>query len=319
MTNSTNIIDGKAVAARALDKIAERVRSQQLRPGLGVILVGDDPASKVYVGRKLATCAQLGFVSLETRLAADCSQQQLQQAIETYNQDPSVHGILLQLPIPKHLDKLAAVESISPAKDVDGLTSASFGKLFLSIPAYVPCTPLGCMVLLQSTGIELQGKSALVIGRSDIVGKPIAKLLLDADCTPTIAHSRSANLPELCRAADIVVAAIGRSRAIKGEWLKQGAIVIDVGINRGDDNKLSGDVDFPSAQARAAAITPVPGGVGPMTIAMLMYNTLCAADPTLTPGSHSAHQFFSLGAPTCSRHGGELCSPPKKHTLNRNQ
>ena len=285
------IIDGKAVSASALQLIAEHTQQTKLQPGLGVILVGDDAASQVYVGRKLAACQQLGFNSKEIRLPEDTSQQQLHAAISDFNNDASIHGVLLQLPLPAQLDKRAAVESIAAEKDVDALGSRSFGKLFLSIPGFVPCTPLGCLLLLRVYGIELAGQSALVIGRSDIVGKPVGKLLLDQHCTVTTAHSRSANLPELCARADIVIAAVGRANFVKGEWIKPGAVVIDVGINR-VDGKLIGDAEFASASARAAAITPVPGGVGPMTIAMLMFNTLCAADAKLTPGAAAAYDFF---------------------------
>ena len=296
MQTTTKIIDGFGIARRARALIAQACSGSSPQPGLGVILVGDDPASEVYVRNKLKACQEVGFHSAEIRLPASASQQQLHAAIEQFNQDDAIHGFLLQLPLPAHLDKRAALELIAPGKDVDGLGSRSFGKLFLGLPGFVPCTPLGSMLLLYSCRLELKAKSALVIGRSDIVGKPIAKLLLDSNCTPTLAHSASRDLPGLCAQADIVVAAVGQPRAISGAWLRPGSVVIDVGINRVGD-KLVGDVDYDGAVGRVGAITPVPRGVGPMTIAMLLYNTYTASNAQAPLGAAPAYEFFaSVGA-----------------------
>lgn len=277
------LIDGAAVAKRLRQEMGEQIRAQNLKPGLAVVLVGEDPASQVYVRNKSRAAEEVGMVSWTHRMEADTTQAQLTEMIAELNKDPAVHGILLQLPLPKHLDSQAIISIIDPAKDVDGLHPVNAGRLAQGLPAFVPCTPQGCMILIREACQDLAGKKALVLGRSILVGKPVAQLLLGADCTVTVAHSRTLSLPDECRAADILVAAIGRPNFVKGDWIKPGAIVIDVGINRINDpanpgkTKLVGDVDFAEASQRASAITPVPGGVGPMTIACLLKNTLWAA------------------------------------------
>jgi methylenetetrahydrofolate dehydrogenase (NADP+) / methenyltetrahydrofolate cyclohydrolase len=276
------IIDGKAFAESLRAAIAAEVAALAFTPGLAVVLVGDDPASKVYVQNKARQTVQVGMCSFEHRLSGDTSQADLLALVETLNADPEVHGILVQLPLPKHLDADAVIAAISPAKDVDGLTVINAGRLAAGLPGLVPCTPLGCLLLLQDRLGDLTGLNAVVVGRSNLVGKPIAQLLLQQNCTVTIAHSKTRNLPELCRTADILIAAVGRPEMIKGEWIKPGAAVIDVGINRvpgaePGKTKLVGDVAFATAEKNAGLITPVPGGVGPMTIACLLRNTLTAA------------------------------------------
>lgn len=271
------IIDGKAVSAALRAEIADAVKAMARAPGLAVILVGDDPASAVYVGSKIKACAGAGIKSFETRLPSNATQQDVERAIEAYNADPSVHGILLQLPVPKHLDAQALIERIDPAKDVDGLTTRNMGRLMAGLDSLVPCTPQGTLRLIQTVCKDLAGLHALVIGRSLLFGKPMGQLLLAQDCTVTQAHSKTRDLPDLCRQADILIAAVGRPNMVKGEWVKPGAIVMDVGINRLPDGSLTGDVDFPAAVRIAGAITPVPGGVGPMTIACLLANTVKAA------------------------------------------
>jgi methylenetetrahydrofolate dehydrogenase (NADP+) / methenyltetrahydrofolate cyclohydrolase len=273
--NNGQIIDGKAFAFALREKVKAHVAQLSQKPGLAVVIVGEDAASKVYVAAKEKACIEVGMASYGYKLPQETSEADLLTLVEKLNQDPRVHGILVQLPLPKHIDEAKIIESISPAKDVDGFHAINQGKLMSGAKGLVPCTPLGCLLLLKSIHKDLSGLHALVIGRSNIVGKPMAMLLLNESCTVTIAHSRTRNLPELCRQADIVVAAVGRPRLVQGAWLKQGATVIDVGINR-VEGKLVGDVDFASAQAQAAHITPVPGGVGPMTIACLMANTLTA-------------------------------------------
>jgi methylenetetrahydrofolate dehydrogenase (NADP+)/methenyltetrahydrofolate cyclohydrolase len=277
----TRIIDGKAFAAKLLTEIAAEVAGLAYKPGLAVVLVGDDPASQVYVRNKAKQTVQVGMNSFEHRLAADTPQPELLALVQKLNADPAVHGILVQLPLPAHLDASAVVDAIDPDKDVDGLHIINAGRLAAGLPGLVPCTPLGCILLLQDVLPSLAGLNAVVAGRSNLVGKPIAQLLLQQNCTVTIAHSRTRDLPDICRRADILIAAIGRPELIKGDWIKPGATVIDVGINRitteEGKSRLVGDVDFAGAQGIAGLITPVPGGVGPMTIACLLRNTLTAA------------------------------------------
>ncbi len=250
------------------------------QPGLAVVLVGDDPASKVYVANKARTTVQVGMRSWEHRLPAATSQAELVGLVNALNADPAVHGILVQLPLPGHLDADAVIAAIDPGKDVDGLTIGNAGRLAAGLPGLVPCTPLGCLLLLRDKAPAMAGLHAVVLGRSNLVGKPIAQLLLRENCTVTIAHSKTRDLPALCRTADILVAAVGRPEMVRGDWVKPGAIVIDVGINRvpsGEKTRLVGDVAFAEVAEVAGMITPVPGGVGPMTIACLLRNTLTAA------------------------------------------
>ncbi|MTI42987.1 methylenetetrahydrofolate dehydrogenase (NADP+)/methenyltetrahydrofolate cyclohydrolase [Roseibium hamelinense] len=285
------IIDGKAVAASVRDEISSRAAglldAQGIRPGLAVVLVGEDPASQVYVRNKDRTAEACGFNSIKHTLDAATPEADVLALVETLNNDPAVHGILVQLPLPKHIDESKVLRLIKPEKDVDGFHPVNVGLLTTGERdhALVPCTPAGSLVLLKRTlGDTLSGQNAVVVGRSNIVGKPMASLLLQESCTVTVAHSRTRDLPDVVRAADIVVAAVGRPEMIRGDWIKPGATVIDVGINRvpapdlGEGkNRLIGDVAFDEAVQHAGAITPVPGGVGPMTIAMLMANTLTAA------------------------------------------
>ncbi len=284
---TATIIDGKAFAARLRLRIADLAAaftaSAGRKAGLAVVLVGEDPASQVYVRSKGKQTVEAGMASFEHKLPEATTQAELLALVDRLNADPLVDGILVQLPLPKHLDEQAVVERISPDKDVDGLTPISTGRLALGLPGLVPCTPLGSLMLLKDVLGDLSGKDAVVIGRSILVGKPMAQLLLAESCTVTIAHSRTRDLPDVVRRADIVVAAVGRSEMVKASWLKRGAVVIDVGINRlppadgAAKGKLVGDVAFAEASAVASAITPVPGGVGPMTIAVLLRNTLVAA------------------------------------------
>ena len=281
------VIDGKAFAATLRAKVAEFAASFEhsagRKAGLAVVLVGDDPASRVYVAAKGKATLECGMASFEHRLPDDTTQEALLGLVGQLNADPAVDGILVQLPLPQQLDEQLVVEAINPAKDVDGLTPVSTGRLALGLPGLVPCTPLGSLMLLRDRLGSLSGLNAVVIGRSILVGKPMAQLLLAESCTVTIAHSRTQDLPGVVRRADIVVAAVGRPELVKGAWLKPGATVIDVGINRlppaeGDTKgRLVGDVDFAEALEVAGAVTPVPGGVGPMTIAVLLRNTLVAA------------------------------------------
>ena len=280
---AATIIDGKAFAATVRGKVAAQVARLKadhgLTPGLAVVLVGEDPASQVYVKNKGIQTREAGMASFEHRLDAATDQAVLMALIDRLNADPAVHGILVQLPLPKGLDEEAVLNAIDPAKDVDGFHISNVGLLATGQKAMVPCTPLGCLMMLRDHLGSLSGLNAVVVGRSNIVGKPMAQLLLRDSCTVTIAHSRTKDLPEVCRRADILVAAVGRAQMIPGDWVKPGATVIDVGINRipaGDKTRLVGDVDFDSAAAVAGAITPVPGGVGPMTIACLLANTLTA-------------------------------------------
>lgn len=281
---TAKIIDGKAFAARVREKVATHVTRLKdehgLTPGLAVVLVGEDPASQVYVRSKGKATTAAGMKSVEHRLDADTSEDQLLALIGDLNADPTIHGILVQLPLPRHLNADLVINTIDPAKDVDGFHISNVGLLGTGQKAMVPCTPLGCLMMLRDHLGSLSGLEAVVIGRSNIVGKPMAQLLLGDSCTVTIAHSRTRDLPGVARRADILVAAVGRAGMVKGDWIKPGATVIDVGINRVDagdgKTKLVGDVDFASASAVAGAITPVPGGVGPMTIACLLANTVTA-------------------------------------------
>ena len=278
-------IDGKVFAAKLQAEVAADtqafVAAHGVQPGLTVVLVGNDPASEVYVRNKGIQATAAGFRSEEIRLPAETDQATLMATIERLNHDPAVHGILVQLPLPAHLDSDAVLNAIDPDKDVDGFHPVNVGRLWTGNPVSIPCTPLGCLLLLKEELGDLRGKQALVIGRSNIVGKPMAALLLGADATVTVAHSRTADLPALCREADIVIAAVGRPEMVKGSWLKAGAIVLDVGINRiadGEKTRLVGDVDYADCESIAGAITPVPGGIGPLTIACLLKNTLACAE-----------------------------------------
>ena len=281
---TAKLLDGKAFAKTIRDKVAEhvtRIKNEVgLTPGLAVVLVGEDPASQVYVRSKGKQTVEAGMNSFEHKLEADTSEEELLGVIDTLNKDPAVHGILVQLPLPKHLNEDLVINAIDPAKDVDGFHIANVGLLSTGQKSMVPCTPLGCLMLLRDHHGSLSGLNAVVIGRSNIVGKLIASLLLADSCTVTIAHSRTKNLAEVVKSADIVVAAVGRAEMVQGDWIKEGATVIDVGINRIDKpeggTRLVGDVDFESCSRVAGAITPVPGGVGPMTIACLLANTVTA-------------------------------------------
>jgi len=284
---SAQVIDGKAFAAKVRGQVADGVSKlksdHDLVPGLAVVLVGEDPASQVYVRSKGKMTTEVGMKSVEHRLDDDTSEADLLAIIKSLNEDPSIHGILVQLPLPKHLNEDLVINSIDPAKDVDGFHISNVGLLGTGQKSMVPCTPLGCLMMLRDHHGSLSGMDAVVIGRSNIVGKPMAQLLLGDSCTVTIAHSRTKDLPDVVRRADIVVAAVGRPEMVPGDWIKPGATVIDVGINRLDapekgegKTRLVGDVHYESAASVAGAITPVPGGVGPMTIACLLANTLTA-------------------------------------------
>jgi methylenetetrahydrofolate dehydrogenase (NADP+) / methenyltetrahydrofolate cyclohydrolase len=277
---AAEIIDGKAIAqlvrAEVAAEVDEWVRAGNPRPGLATVLVGEDPASAVYVGGKQRASAEVGIEGFDHRLPADASHEQVERLLRELNEDPAVSGILLQLPTPPQVDGPALTEVIDPAKDVDGLTPISAGLLAKGRPGLRPCTPQGVMELLRRHDVELEGAEAVVVGRSDLVGKPLAALLLAANATVTTGHSRTRDLGEVCRRADVLVAAVGKPALVQGDWVKEGAVVIDVGTNRTDAG-LTGDVDFAAAGKRARLITPVPGGVGPMTIAMLLRNTLQAA------------------------------------------
>lgn len=280
----SNLIDGKAFAQNLRQTITEQTaaleKQHQIRPGLAVILVGEDPASQVYVRNKEKFAIECGFKSETFRLPAETTQEALLKLIDDLNNDATIHGILVQLPLPKHLHEEEVLNAISPLKDVDGFHPVNIGQLSIGKPYLIPCTPLGSLLLLQDKlGKDLSGKHAVIVGRSNIVGKPMMQLLLSQNCTVTIAHSRTKDVASLCREADIVVAAVGVPKLVKGDWIKKGAAVIDVGINRIEEDgktRLVGDVDFDEAVKNAAYITPVPGGVGPMTIACLLRNTLTA-------------------------------------------
>lgn len=281
---SAAIIDGKKLAAAVKAEAAaevQQLKEQGVVPCLAVLLVGEDPASQVYVRGKANDCAECGIESRVIRLDAATTQEELLAQIEALAADDAVHGILVQLPLPAHIDEAAVIAAIPPEKDVDGFTPVNAGRLLTGEPCFAPCTPAGCLRMIRSTGIDITGKRAVVVGRSNIVGKPAALLLLAENATVTVCHSRTQNLADICRDADILVAAVGRQGFITGDMIKPGAVVIDVGINRGADGKLHGDVDFAAASEKAAFITPVPGGVGLMTRAMLMKNTVAAARASL--------------------------------------
>ncbi|KNZ31642.1 MAG: 5,10-methylene-tetrahydrofolate cyclohydrolase [Methylibium sp. NZG] len=278
---AAQLIDGTALSKRIRSDVAQRAAAltgRGVRPGLAVVLVGDDPASQVYVRNKVRACEEAGLYSVFEKYDADLSEAQLLARIEALNHDASIHGILVQMPLPRHIDAHKVIEAIATTKDVDGYSALSAGELMAGLPGFRPCTPYGCMKLIESTGIDLRGKHAVVIGRSNTVGKPMALLLLQAHATVTVCHSATTDLGLHTRQADVVVAAVGRRNTLRADMVKPGAIVIDVGINRNEEGKLCGDVDFPAVREVAAAITPVPGGVGPMTIAMLLVNTVEAAE-----------------------------------------
>ncbi len=274
------LIDGKQLAQKRREEVklaVEELKTKGIVPGLAVILVGEDPASQVYVRNKEKACHEVGFYSEVHRLPADTTQEDLLQLIDRLNNDDKIHGLLVQLPVPKHIDEKAVIHAISPRKDVDGFLPENLGSLLIGEPAFEPCTPKGCIDLIKETGIDIAGKKAVVVGRSNIVGKPVAMMLLREHATVTICHSKTKNLKEELLAADIVVAAIGKANFITGDMIKDGAVVIDVGINRLENGKMAGDVDRASLEDRDCWLTPVPGGVGPMTITMLMKNTLESA------------------------------------------
>lgn len=274
------IIDGKAVSAKLRQEMKGEVAALQAKgiaPGLAVVLVGEDPASQVYVRNKIRACEELGIRSQDHRLPADTTQERLLELIGELNNDPAVHGILVQLPLPKQISDQAVIAAIDPKKDVDAFHPQNVGKIVQGNYDFLPCTPAGVMALLRSTGVPVAGKECVVIGRSNIVGKPMAMLMLHQNATVTICHSRTRDLAEVCRRADILIVAIGKARFVTAGMVKEGAVVIDVGMDRDENGKLCGDVDFAGVEPKAGYITPVPGGVGPMTITMLMQNTITAA------------------------------------------
>lgn len=275
------MIDGKKLArsieAEIAQNIAQLKKETGIVPGLAAVLVGDHEASKIYVRNKEAACQKVGMYAEQHRLPAETTMDALLRFIGELNRNPHIHGILIQLPLPSSIDTEKVLQAVAPEKDIDGFHPINMGNLLIGHPTFVPCTPLGIMRILESIGCSPEGKEAVVLGRSNIVGKPAALLLMQRHATVTICHSKTPNLPEKVRRADLVVAAIGRAQAVKGDWIKKGAVVIDVGINRLSDGRLTGDVDFEEARKNASFITPVPGGVGPMTIAMLLSNTLQAA------------------------------------------
>ncbi len=275
-----NIIDGKIVSANVKQQVKlenQKLMDMGITTGLAVVIVGDDPASRVYVNNKKKACEVVGFKSFEYALPQETTQSQLLELVQALNQDDNINGILVQLPLPKHIDETAIINAISPDKDVDAFHPINVGKIMVGDYAFLPCTPAGVMELIKSTGVDLTGKDCVVIGRSNIVGKPMAMLLLHSNGTVTICHSKTKDLKSICLNADVIVASVGRPNFVTADMVKQGAIVIDVGINRMADGKLCGDVDFAEVSKKAGYITPVPGGVGPMTIAMLMKNTLTAS------------------------------------------
>jgi methylenetetrahydrofolate dehydrogenase (NADP+)/methenyltetrahydrofolate cyclohydrolase len=277
---AATILDGKAVAARVRGDVAAQaaaLRAEGIEPGLAVVLVGDDPASQIYVRNKTTACAQAGIRTFDHRLPASTPEAELLALIAALNADPAVDGILVQLPLPAGIDARRVLFAVDPRKDVDGIHPENVGRLLIGAPRFVACTPFGIMKLIDEAKLRLAGADAVVVGRSNMVGKPMAALLLNANATVTLCHSQTRDLAGVVGRSDLVVAAVGRAEMIRGEWIKPGAVVIDVGINRGADGKLRGDVEYAGASARASAITPVPGGVGPMTIAMLLANTVTAA------------------------------------------
>ena len=281
---TAQLIDGNALSRQLRTQVSERVaalKAQGLTPGLAVVLVGDNPASQVYVRNKVKACEDTGMHSVLEKYDASLTEAELLARVEALNNDPTIHGILVQLPLPAHIDAHKVIEAISPAKDVDGFHVASAGALMVGQPGFWPCTPYGCMKMLESIGYDLRGKHAVVIGRSNIVGKPMAMMLLQQDATVTVCHSRTADLKAQTLQADVIVAAVGKRNVLTADMVKPGAVVLDVGMNRNDDGKLCGDVDFDGVKAVADYITPVPGGVGPMTITMLMVNTLESAERSL--------------------------------------
>lgn len=278
---TAQLIDGNALSRQLLAEVAQRAAALTARghtPGLAVILVGEDPASQVYVGKKVQACQERGLHSVLERYPADLPEAELLARIAALNADPKIHGILVQMPLPKHIDPHKVIEAIATTKDVDGFSVLSAGELMAGLPGFRPCTPYGCMKLIESTGIDLRGKHAVVIGRSNTVGKPMALLLLQANATVTVCHSATPDLAHHTRQADVVVVAVGRRNTLTADMVKPGAIVIDVGMNRNEQNKLAGDVDFAGVREIAGHITPVPGGVGPMTVTMLMVNTVESAE-----------------------------------------
>jgi methylenetetrahydrofolate dehydrogenase (NADP+)/methenyltetrahydrofolate cyclohydrolase len=278
---TAQLIDGNALSKTVRAEVAHRtaaLKARGIQPALSIILVGEDPASQVYTRHKVNDSAETGLAATLERYPATMSQDELLARIRTLNADPKVHGILVQLPLPAHMDAKQVIETIAPAKDVDGFHIASAGALMVGQPGFWPCTPYGCMKMLESIGYDLRGKHAVVIGRSNIVGKPMALMLLQKDATVTVAHSRTQNLKALTLQADVIVAAVGKRNVLTADMVKPGAVVLDVGMNRNDEGKLCGDVDFEGVQQVASHITPVPGGVGPMTITMLLVNTLEAAE-----------------------------------------
>ena len=283
---TAQLIDGNVLSRQLRTQVAERAAALKARgvtPGLAVILVGDNPASQVYVRNKVKACTDCGMHSVLEKYGADMTEAALLARVQALNADAGIHGILVQLPLPSHIDAQKVIEAISPAKDVDGFHIASAGALMTGLPGFWPCTPYGCMKILESIGCHLRGKHAVVIGRSNIVGKPMALMLLAQDATVTVCHSRTSNLKEHTLQADVIVAAVGRRGLLTADMVKPGAVVLDVGMNRNDEGRLCGDVDFDGVKEVAGFITPVPGGVGPMTIAMLLVNTLQAAERTAGP------------------------------------
>jgi methylenetetrahydrofolate dehydrogenase (NADP+) / methenyltetrahydrofolate cyclohydrolase len=274
------IIDGKKISAAIREELKREVvklKEKNITPGLAVVIVGDDPASRVYVNMKKKACAALDIYSVEHTLDKDICQQTLIDLIVSLNADPKINGILVQLPLPKQIDTSLVLEAISPDKDIDGFHPYNIGRLVAGAPVFAPCTPYGIIKLLEYSNVDLTGKEAVVVGRSNIVGKPVAMLLMQKNATVTVCHSKTKDLPAVCRRADVLIAAIGIPKMITADYVKEGAVVIDVGVNRLDDGSLCGDVDYEAMKDKASMITPVPGGVGPMTITMLMYNTIMSA------------------------------------------